>query len=115
MITVLITQPREDMDPYREASRSRPVRSPLGSEFGPQRPLGTNPKAHGWRKAVTIVGVVWMFMLLLTIPGWFALRSYRRWRDTSDATGLPWPFYFGAFLLAFAIVYLGILYPIGIR
>jgi hypothetical protein len=36
---------------------------------------------RGWRKVRVLIGVVSAFFILLTIPGWFALRSYSGWRD----------------------------------
>ena len=38
----------------------------------------------GWRKARIIGGVATAFFFFFTIPGWAALRSYRRWRDGED-------------------------------
>ena len=55
---------------------------------------------------VTIMGVVLSFFFVLTIPGWFALRRYREWRDTPGAP-TPWPFYVGA-VYVFAVAVLAV-------
>lgn len=35
---------------------------------------------RGWRKFFAVAGIVGGFLILLTIPGWVALGTYRRWK-----------------------------------
>jgi hypothetical protein len=53
---------------------------PPSMPSGQDTPLAAYP-CRGWRKARILLGVVTSFFMLLAIPGWFALGSYRRWRD----------------------------------
>jgi hypothetical protein len=46
------------------------LRCPLGATLGPR----------GWRKFFAVSGIVFAFFFFLTIPGWIALRTYRRWK-----------------------------------
>ena len=53
----------------------------------PGAPLLPPPPLHptlqgprGWRKFFAVAGIVGGFLILLTIPGWAALGTYRRWK-----------------------------------
>ena len=44
----------------------------------PLHPTQLGPR--GWRKFFAVAGIVGGFLILLTIPGWAALGTYRRWK-----------------------------------
>jgi hypothetical protein len=58
--------------------------------------------AEAWKRVGAVLGVVWAFFFLLTIPGWLALSHYKKWKRDEITTpyGLIWWGYgFGALLL----------------
>jgi len=57
--------------------------------------------AESWKRVGAILGVVWAFFFLLTIPGWLALSHYKKWKRDEIPTpyGLIWWGYgFGALI-----------------
>jgi len=50
----------------------------------PPAPAWTRPEARpdvrGWKKFFAIAGIVFGFLVLLTIPGWWGLSVYRQWK-----------------------------------
>jgi len=76
-------------------ARLRPPEKPI--------PEGWKPP-DGWRKTFAVIGVVFAFFFFFTIPGWYALRAYRQWRDGDR----PQP----NFLIGFGIVMVA-MWPIG--
>jgi len=50
----------------------------------PPAPAWTLPEARpdvrGWKKFFAIAGIVFGFLVLLTIPGWWGLSVYRQWK-----------------------------------
>ncbi|HET9722246.1 MAG TPA: hypothetical protein VFR44_00210 [Actinomycetota bacterium] len=46
----------------------------------PPPPAPAERPATGWRRVLAIVGIVGGFLFFI-VPGFFALRSYRRWRE----------------------------------
>jgi hypothetical protein len=46
----------------------------------PLAPPRQDDGPKGWRKFFAIVGIVFAFPFLLTIPGWVALSAYRKWK-----------------------------------
>jgi hypothetical protein len=55
-----------------------PVRGPVIAPAGTPPESDAGPK--GWRKFFAIAGIVTGFTVLLTIPGWIALNTYREWK-----------------------------------
>jgi hypothetical protein len=57
------------------------VQSPV---IPPSNTLTPSPESDsapkGWRKFFAIAGIVFGFTVLLTIPGWIALNTYREWK-----------------------------------
>jgi hypothetical protein len=65
------------------------TRIPGSPPVVPPPPAGTNfsygtsstgPRIGPWENRLVILGVIWLFPVFLTIPGWMALKRYRRWR-----------------------------------
>lgn len=72
----------------------------------PIHPSGSYETSEGWKRTGAVLGVVWSFFFLLTIPGWIALSHFRKWKRNEIGTpyGLIWWGYgFGA------VVVLGII------
>jgi hypothetical protein len=84
----------------------------------PPRPDQPQPErvfAHNelstWNLWMARIGVVVAFLILLTIPGWFALASYNRWRrgETLQPTAaLFWGYAFLVLLGLFGLLWLAI-------
>jgi hypothetical protein len=58
--------------------------------------------APPWKRVGAVVGVIGSFFFLLTIPGWFALAHYRKWKrnEIPTPTGLIiWGYIWGGFML----------------
>jgi hypothetical protein len=43
-------------------------------------PVEARPDVRGWKKFFAIAGVVFAFPFLLTLPGWWTLSIYRKWK-----------------------------------
>jgi hypothetical protein len=52
------------------------VRSVVQSSGG----MNSFTTAPTWKRVGAILGVIWAFFFLLTIPGWLTLFHYRKWR-----------------------------------
>jgi hypothetical protein len=53
-------------------------------------PVEARPDVRGWKKFFAIAGVVFAFPFLLTLPGWWTLSIYRKWKagDRPQPNGL---------------------------
>ena len=92
-------------DPYR--GRPQYSRPGYGATFVPSTRAPGRIDPRGWNKFVAIVGIVTGFFFLLTIPGWIALTSYRRWKrgETTGRGLLVWGYIaIGIWILAFLAV-----------
>jgi hypothetical protein len=61
----------------------------------------------GWRLWVARIGLVASFLYFLTIPGWFALAGWRRWRRgeaTKPTAALFWGYWFLGSLAVASVV-----------
>jgi hypothetical protein len=72
--------PRPDVN-VSEPSTNVPV--PLANAF---------EGAETWKRVGAILGIVWAFFFLLTIPGWLALAHYKKWKrgEINTPYGLIW-------------------------
>ncbi len=68
------------------AQKRQPPPPPVQADAAPPAPPLTplsSPRPdggpRGWRKFFAIAGIVFGFTVLLTIPGWIALNTYREW------------------------------------
>lgn len=83
----------------------------------PYAAAGSDTGPRGWRKFFAVSGIVFAFFFFLTIPGWIALRTYRRWK--AGERGQPniliaWGmFSFIAYLAAFSVGLVSL--PIHVR
>lgn len=101
------------------------AQTPTGTGEPPLPPIppppyvaaGSDTGPRGWRKFFAVSGIVFAFFFFLTIPGWIALRTYRRWK--SGERGQPniliaWGmFSFIAYLAAFSVGLVSL--PIQVR
>jgi hypothetical protein len=86
--------PRPDMNPTPVASARSVLRT------------ASYQTSEDWKRIGAVLGVVWAFFFLLTIPGWLALSHYRKWKRDEIATpfGLIWWGYGFSTLLLFMVV-----------
>ena len=63
---------------------------------------------RGWRKVFAIAGIVYAFFFFLTIPGWYALSVYRKWKagEREESVGLIAWGIFGTVLVCTVLVIL---------
>lgn len=66
--------------PLDGAGTSSPSTLPPPPMPAPPAPTLPTPVTKGWRRVLAIVGIVGGFLFFI-LPGFFALRSYRRWRE----------------------------------
>ena len=62
---------------WSQALVSRPTTVPVHSSFA---------TAESWRRTGAVLGVFWAFWFFLTIPGWYALGHYKKWKRGQIAT-----------------------------
>jgi Mg/Co/Ni transporter MgtE len=58
--------------------------------------------APRWKRVGAILGVVWSFLFFFTIPGWFALGHYKKWKRGEIATPnllIGWGYAFAALVI----------------
>lgn len=60
--------------------------------LAPAYAVGDFARAEAWKRVGAILGIVWAFFFLLTIPGWLALSHYKKWKRNEITTpfGLIW-------------------------
>jgi hypothetical protein len=53
---------------------------------------GSFARSESWQRVGGILGIVWAFFFLLTIPGWLALGHYKKWKrgEIDTPYGLIW-------------------------
>lgn len=81
------TSGHAQLPPRPDLSQTTPI-APIDRTW----PSGSFQAAEGWKRAGAILGVVWAFFFLLTIPGWLALSHYKKWKRDEIPTpyGLIW-------------------------
>jgi len=54
--------------------------------------VGDFARAESWKRVGAILGIIWAFFFLFTIPGWLALGHYKKWKRNEIPTpfGLIW-------------------------
>jgi hypothetical protein len=74
--------------------------------LAPSYAAGDYARAQSWKRAGAILGVVWAFFFLLTIPGWLALAHYKKWKRNEITTpyGLIWWGYGFSALVVIAVL-----------
>jgi hypothetical protein len=67
---------------------------------------GSFERSETWQRVGAILGIVWAFCFLLTIPGWLALAHYKKWKrgEIDTPFGLIWWGYGFSALILIAIV-----------
>lgn len=62
--------------------------------------------AETWKRIGAVLGIIWAFLFLFTIPGWIALSRYRKWKRDEITTpfGLIWWGYGFGVLVVFTMV-----------
>src|SRR4051812_725577 len=106
-----VAAPRPANPSPSAAALAKVVAYPTSSPVYPSRRVATNwaNPASTWNRVVAVVGVVFAFFFLLTLPGWFAAKSYGRWkRYEGDGRGLLiWGYITIAFWVVVGISALG--------
>jgi hypothetical protein len=69
---------------------------------GPSRGIGTYAVAATWQRVGVVLGVIFCFPFLLTIPGWLALRHRNKWKQ--GLVPLPKFLIFWGYLMSAIIV-----------
>jgi hypothetical protein len=81
----------------------RPDVNVHGSSVHVPAPLRNSfERAETWKRVGAILGVVWAFFFLLTIPGWLALAHYKKWKRGEITTPyglISWGYGFSALIL----------------
>ena len=72
--------PRPDMNAYAPSARP------------PTSVRGSFERSETWQRVGAILGIIWAFLFLFTIPGWLALGHYKKWKrgEIDTPFGLIW-------------------------
>ena len=60
-------------------------------------PAGDNPEVKGWKKFLMVVGIIGGFNLYI-VPGFFGIRTYRRWKRGETPSPTGWIVWGGVYL-----------------
>jgi hypothetical protein len=67
----------------------------------------TYATAPSWQRVGAVLGVIWAFPFLLTIPGWLTLRHRARWKRGEVPTPhllIAWGYFMSAGMVIVAVV-----------